>query len=101
MAIAVTHFTDPGCPWAYSARPAHAVLRWRYGDALQWRSHAPRPPVRGDELARALGIPPGPEIGRLLAELEEAAFAGELAGTDQALDHARRLLATQGAERDQ
>src|SRR3954454_11826440 len=37
MAIAVTHFTDPGCPWAYSARPAHAVLRWRYGDALQWR----------------------------------------------------------------
>jgi 2-hydroxychromene-2-carboxylate isomerase len=37
MAIAVTHFTDPGCPWAYSARPAHAVLRWRYGDALRWR----------------------------------------------------------------
>jgi 2-hydroxychromene-2-carboxylate isomerase len=37
MAIEVTHFTDPGCPWAYSARPAHAVLRWRYGDALDWR----------------------------------------------------------------
>jgi 2-hydroxychromene-2-carboxylate isomerase len=38
MAIEVTHFTDPGCPWAYSARPAHAVLRWRYGDALDWRT---------------------------------------------------------------
>jgi predicted DsbA family dithiol-disulfide isomerase len=37
MAIEVTHFTDPGCPWAYSARPAHAALRWRYGDALRWR----------------------------------------------------------------
>ena len=37
MAIAVTHFSDPGCPWAYSAAPAHAVLRWRYGDQLQWR----------------------------------------------------------------
>jgi predicted DsbA family dithiol-disulfide isomerase len=37
MAIEVTHFTDPGCPWAYSARPAHAALRWRYGDALTWR----------------------------------------------------------------
>jgi 2-hydroxychromene-2-carboxylate isomerase len=37
VAIAVTHFTDPGCPWAYSARPAHAVLRWRYGDGLDWR----------------------------------------------------------------
>jgi 2-hydroxychromene-2-carboxylate isomerase len=37
MTIDVTHFTDPGCPWAYSARPAHAVLRWRYGDQLRWR----------------------------------------------------------------
>jgi 2-hydroxychromene-2-carboxylate isomerase len=37
MTIDVTHFTDPGCPWAYSASPAHAVLRWRYGDQLAWR----------------------------------------------------------------
>jgi 2-hydroxychromene-2-carboxylate isomerase len=37
MAIAVTHFSDPGCPWAYSASPAHAVLRWRFGDQLAWR----------------------------------------------------------------
>jgi 2-hydroxychromene-2-carboxylate isomerase len=35
--IDVTHFTDPGCPWAYSARPAHAALQWRYGDQLRWR----------------------------------------------------------------
>ncbi len=35
--IAVTHFTDPGCPFAYSASPALAVLRWRYGDQLEWR----------------------------------------------------------------
>jgi protein-disulfide isomerase-like protein with CxxC motif len=35
--IRVVHFTDPGCPWAYSASPAHAVLRWRYGDQLEWR----------------------------------------------------------------
>src|SRR5919206_2200426 len=37
MAISVTHFTDPGCPWAYSASPALAVLHWRYGDQLEWR----------------------------------------------------------------
>jgi 2-hydroxychromene-2-carboxylate isomerase len=37
MAISVTHFTDPGCPWAYSASPALAVLQWRYGDQLEWR----------------------------------------------------------------
>jgi protein-disulfide isomerase-like protein with CxxC motif len=35
--ISVTHFTDPGCPFAYSASPALAVLRWRYGDQLDWR----------------------------------------------------------------
>ncbi len=35
--ITVTHFTDPGCPWAYSASPAHATLRWRYGGQLDWR----------------------------------------------------------------
>ena len=34
--IDVTHFTDPGCPWAYSALPAHATLRWRYGERLRW-----------------------------------------------------------------
>ncbi|MHB1538814.1 MAG: DsbA family protein [Solirubrobacteraceae bacterium] len=36
-AIDVTLFTDPGCPWAYSATPALTVMRWRYGDQLRWR----------------------------------------------------------------
>jgi predicted DsbA family dithiol-disulfide isomerase len=35
--ISVTHFSDPGCPWAYSASPALAVLRWRYAEQLDWR----------------------------------------------------------------
>jgi predicted DsbA family dithiol-disulfide isomerase len=35
--ISVSHFSDPGCPWAYSASPALAVLRWRYGEQLDWR----------------------------------------------------------------
>jgi 2-hydroxychromene-2-carboxylate isomerase len=37
VTIAAIHFTDPGCPWAYSASPALAVLRWRYGTGLDWR----------------------------------------------------------------
>jgi predicted DsbA family dithiol-disulfide isomerase len=37
MAIEVTYFSDPGCPWAYSVNPALTVLRWRYGDQLEWR----------------------------------------------------------------
>lgn len=36
--LQVTHYSDPGCPWAYSASPALAVLRWRYGDQLDWRN---------------------------------------------------------------
>jgi predicted DsbA family dithiol-disulfide isomerase len=35
--ISITHFSDPGCPFAYSASPALAVLRWRYGSQLDWR----------------------------------------------------------------
>jgi predicted DsbA family dithiol-disulfide isomerase len=37
MPIEVTYFSDPGCPWAYSVSPALTVLRWRYGDQLEWR----------------------------------------------------------------
>lgn len=35
--IRATLYTDPGCPWAYSALPALRVLDWRYGDQLAWR----------------------------------------------------------------
>ena len=33
----MTHISDPGCPWAWSASQHHAVLHWRYGDQLSWR----------------------------------------------------------------
>jgi protein-disulfide isomerase-like protein with CxxC motif len=35
--VEVLYLTDPGCPWAWSASPAVATLRWRYGDGLDWR----------------------------------------------------------------
>ncbi len=35
--IEVVHFTDPGCPWAYSASPFLTALHWRYGEGLRWR----------------------------------------------------------------
>lgn len=34
--IEVTHFTDPGCPFAFSAEPVRLRLRWLYGDGLAW-----------------------------------------------------------------
>ncbi len=52
----------------------------------------PVPLVRGDELARALGIRPGPRLGGLLAEIAEARFAGEVSDGDEAIALARTLL---------
>jgi 2-hydroxychromene-2-carboxylate isomerase len=37
MPIGATLYSDPGCPWAYSAVPALRVLEWRYGSQLDWR----------------------------------------------------------------
>ena len=50
------------------------------------RNDPPEPLLRGDEL----GLPPGPEIGRLLAEIDEERAAGTIATKEEALDYARR-----------
>jgi poly(A) polymerase len=72
------------------------LARQLLGEGLSWRSDPPRPPVRGDELARALGVQPGPRFGPLLRALEEARFAGEIATPEQAIELARQLLAGAG-----
>jgi putative nucleotidyltransferase with HDIG domain len=61
-------------------------------EALAWREAGPRrAPVRGDDLAGELGLAHGPELGLLLARLEEAAFTGEATTRDEAVALARRL----------
>ena len=70
-----------------------ALARTVLTEALAWEASPPRPPVRGDELARALGISPGPQLGGLLAELRAQAFSGELSTREQAFDRARALVA--------
>jgi putative nucleotidyltransferase with HDIG domain len=79
------------------AEPAIArhveLARELLGEALSWRSRRPEPIVRGDELARRLRIRPGPELGSILGELEEAAFAGEVANAAEAVALARELVA--------
>jgi poly(A) polymerase len=68
------------------------LARQLMGEALAWRLRPPRPPVRGDELARALRIRPGPNIGLVLDELEEASFVGEIGDREEAFERARELL---------
>jgi predicted DsbA family dithiol-disulfide isomerase len=35
--VCITEFTDPACPWAWSAEPFRRRLQWLYGDALDWQ----------------------------------------------------------------
>jgi hypothetical protein len=73
-------------PWSLDALAylgasdlASAVEESRHGE--------PREPLlRGDEL----GIPPGPEVGRLLEEIAEEQAAGTIATKEEALEYARR-----------
>jgi poly(A) polymerase len=80
---------------------AHLELaRELAAEAVAWRDHPPSSPVRGDALIAELGIEPGPEVGRLLEIVEEAAFAGEARTPEEALDVARaasRASARRGA----
>lgn len=72
------------------------LARELVGEALSWRAGRPAPIVRGDELARRLQITPGPELGALLRELEEASFAGEVSTPAEAVALARELVGRGG-----
>lgn len=71
--VEVLCFSDPGCPWAYSANPALTVMGWRYGRQLHWRlvmiglteqpdqyrqrGYTPARNARGYRRFRRLGMP--------------------------------------------
>ena len=78
---------------AEPAIAAHLELaREMLGHAFAQRAAGPRPPlVRGDELAAALDLLPGPELGALLQELEEDRFAGVVSTPEEAIRRAREL----------
>jgi 2-hydroxychromene-2-carboxylate isomerase len=89
--IEVVHHTDPGCPWAWSASPAHAVLRWRYGDQLRWRlvmiglteradqylarGYTPERQARGYQGFRRFGMPFSTQPRRRIAATARACRA--------------------------
>jgi poly(A) polymerase len=76
-----------------------ALARQMLAAALDWRRDGPPVPLlRGDELARELGIDRGPRLGGLLAELEAAQYAGEVGDREAALAHARDWLSRTAGE---
>ncbi len=38
VTLVITHFTDPACPFAFSAEPVRQRLRWHYGEHLTWQT---------------------------------------------------------------
>ena len=78
---------------AEAAIKAHLDLaRAMMAEALEFREHGrPKVPVRGDVLARELGLQAGPELGELIERLREAAFTGEATTPEEAMALARRL----------
>ncbi len=79
--------------WAQAPRTA---IRRTLVAALATLSRVVRPrlatprPLSGDDLVAALGLVPGPAVGRLLAWLDEARAAGVVRDRDAALAFARR-----------
>ena len=73
---------------AEEAIAAHVTLA---RDMLAAEPPPTEPLIRGDELARELGIVPGPRLGELLAQLEEDRYAGAIATREQAVARAREL----------
>jgi putative nucleotidyltransferase with HDIG domain len=65
--------------------------------ALDWRSAGPpKAAVKGNRLAKELGMEPGPELGALMADLAEARYTGEATTPDEAVALARRLRENPG-----
>ncbi|MBJ7332022.1 MAG: HD domain-containing protein [Solirubrobacteraceae bacterium] len=72
---------------------AHVELAVEVTDAaLDYRNNPLPPLLRGNELAEALGIEPGPRLGALLARIAEARFVGEVTTAEEAVALARTAL---------
>jgi hypothetical protein len=87
---AIHRFRRATEPWALEAL---AFLGAREFDenVIRARESEPKKPlVRGGDL----GLPPGPEVGRLLEEIAEERAAGTMTTKEEALEYARRNAGT-------
>ncbi len=76
--------------WARRRAATHALLEYFFHRSRG--AVAPPPLVNGRDLMTELGLPEGPEVGRLLEAIREAQAAGEVTTREEALALARRLV---------
>lgn len=74
--------------WRAQAAWIDALLDTIWGEAAE----VTRPLVSGDDIMRALGIGPGPLVGRLLASIGEAQAGGEITTSEEAIALAKKLV---------
>jgi hypothetical protein len=86
---AVHRFRRATEPWALDALAF--VGAWELADAVRSARDAEpdEPLLNGDEVL-ALGVAPGPEVGRLLALVAEEHAVGAISTRDEALELVRR-----------
>ncbi|HYU17014.1 MAG TPA: HD domain-containing protein [Candidatus Acidoferrum sp.] len=78
-------------PWAVWRGAGGAILRELLAGHAEESAAAAAPPLlSGDDVMAALGLRPGPEVGRLLALVREAQDLGAVVDREQALDLLRR-----------
>jgi len=102
MAIELTHFTDPACPFAFSAEPVRLRLSWHYGEQLRWRTRmivltleageAEKLAGGAPELQRRYGMPIDPAPRSRPASSEPACRAVVAARLNAGEVAAERLL---------
>jgi hypothetical protein len=83
---AIHRFRRETEPWAVEALAFLDADEFRDAVAEARAAEPKKPLVRGGEL----GIPPGPEVGRLLDEIAEERAAGTITTKEEALEYARR-----------
>jgi len=83
--------------WIHRVRYVSYLLE-RYDGISQQEERAPRL-VSGRDLMEGLDIEPGPLVGRLMRDVEEAIGAGEITTREDAIEYARTLLSGASEER--
>ena len=83
---AIHRFRRATEPWSLEALAFLGAAEFENEVTRSRKSDPNKPLLRGSEL----GVPPGPEVGRLLDEIAEERAAGTITTKEEALEYARR-----------
>lgn len=87
--------------WREPGDGSLAGVRMLVEAALKWRSAGPvKPLVDGREVLEESGLKPGPRIGRLLEEIVEAQYVGEVRSRQEAVEFVRRRVSELQSQAD-